>query len=81
MSNARKVATRDQVVAIVGNLDDGRLADILALQPTLEEVEEAVAWSSGESDVMGEERKPLVGVAAAVYEILTADALFDEDRA
>ena len=40
------------------------------------------AWVAGEDDVMGEERKPLTGAAAAVYEIVMRDEEYaDEDRA
>ena len=76
----RTPATGQQVAAIVGRLDDAKLAAIAALRPTVEEVEEAVAWAAGESDVMGKARTPLSGAAARVFEILTTELPPESDR-
>ena len=66
---------------IVGDLDDARIAAILATDATVEQLEEAAAWASGESDVMGGElERPLDGVVAAVYDILMTGEEFLEDR-
>ena len=46
----------------------------------IEEIEEAVAYATGEDDIMGEERIPLIGRAAEVYEIITADEAVEEER-
>jgi hypothetical protein len=46
----------------------------------LSELEAASAWASGADEVLGEEREPLTGATASVYEILTADEEFDERR-
>jgi hypothetical protein len=79
--NARRTpATGQQVAAIVGRIDYSKLAAIAALRPTVEEVEEAVAWATGESDVMGKSRYPLSGAAARVFEILTTELPPDSDR-
>jgi len=71
--------TRESVVATVGEIDDERIAAIIATGATVEALEEAAAWAAGESDVMGEERKPLSGAAAAIYDILAQDT-WDEER-
>ena len=79
---ARRPLTRDDVVRACGELSDRRVAAILATRASQEELLEAVAWAEGESDVMGEARKPLAGRAAAVHEILaTDDELWEDDRA
>jgi hypothetical protein len=75
--NSKQAVTHDMVVHLVGEIGNARIAAILAIGPTLEEIEEAVAWAAGESDVMGEERLPLSGVAAQVYDLLTADEDYD----
>ena len=72
--------TADDVREIVGDLDDDRVALILATGATYEELEEASAWAAGESDVMGEMERPLAGAVARVYDILVADEEFAEDR-
>jgi|GEM_PF-997270 len=74
--------THDDVVELVKDITDARAAAILATGATIEEFEEAVAWAFGESDVMGEqERKPLSGTVAKVYEILIAELGPDENEA
>ena len=65
---------------MAGETGDSKVAAILATGATLEDLEEAVAWASGESDVMGEERLPLSGRAAVIYDILTADEAYEEDE-
>lgn len=72
--------THDLIVGIAGDTSDAKVAAILATGATVEDLEEAVAWASGESDVMGEERLPLSGLVSAVYDILTADEANEEDE-
>jgi hypothetical protein len=76
---ARKLTQQD-VRDIVGDLDDTKIAALLAVDATAEELEEAAAWAAGESDVMGDLERPLDGVVARLYDILTADEEFLEDR-
>lgn len=71
--------TPDDVRDVVGDLDDVKVADILATGATPEELEEAAAWAAGESDVMGDMERPLSGVVARVYEILVAGEEFPEE--
>jgi len=51
----------------------GKSTRSLKLALRREELEEAVAWASGEDDIMGEERKQLSGRVGDIYDILTAD--------
>jgi phosphoglycolate phosphatase-like HAD superfamily hydrolase len=72
--------TPQDVRHILGDLDDAKIAAILATEATPEELEEAAAWASGESDVMGDLERPLEGVVATVYDILmTGEELEDRD--
>lgn len=73
-------ATADDAVEILGHLPDERIAAILATGATVQQLEEAAAWAAGESDVMGQMRRPVSGPVAAVYDILTANEVFAEDR-
>jgi len=68
----------DDIVSILGPMTDARLEAIAATGATIEEIEEAAAWAAGESDVMGEARRPVAGPVAAVYEILIADEYLDD---
>lgn len=84
MSAAQKAVTKldhGRIVAVVGPMDDAKIAAIEATGASLEQLEEAVAWAAGESDVMGAGRLPLTGVVAEIYDILTADEEEPEDRA
>jgi hypothetical protein len=71
--------TPQDVRDIVGALDDAKIAAILATSANTEELEEAMAWASGESDVMGLER-PLASVVGQLYDILMTGEEFPEDR-
>ena len=46
---------------------------IIETEGTFQDLEEALAWAFGESDVVGKAVLPLAGAAAKIYEILTAD--------
>jgi hypothetical protein len=72
--------TPQDVRDIVGDLDDARIAAILAIGANAEELEEAMAWASGESDVMGDLERPLTGAVAQLYDILMTGEEFPEDR-
>lgn len=79
-SNASQPPSYEELVRLVGELEPVRLAEIEQLQATINEIEEALAYASGEDDVMGEARVPLIGRAAEVYEIITSDEATDEER-
>ncbi|MDP6707871.1 MAG: hypothetical protein QF893_16115 [Alphaproteobacteria bacterium] len=65
--------THDEITRVLGPIDDAKASAILAVGASLQDLEEAAQWVAGESDVMGELERPLTGVAAEVYDILTAD--------
>ena len=71
------LAAPDDVKRILGELDDPKLLDILALRPTILDIEEASMWLSGDSDVFGA-GEPLKRVAGDIVAILTADE--EEER-
>jgi hypothetical protein len=71
------LAAADDVRRILGQLDDARVLAILALQPTIADVERASLWLSGDSDIFGP-GQPLERVAGDIVAILTADE--EEER-
>jgi len=73
-------ATRDEIVALLGSLDEDRLIALVNLRPTVAEVEEASAWLDGDRDVFGAE-PPLKGTAAEIVTLLTADEEEEPPRA
>ncbi|HLB07812.1 MAG TPA: hypothetical protein VJN41_09015 [Alphaproteobacteria bacterium] len=75
-----KPLSASEVRRLVGDIPDSQVQAILATGATLEELEEAVAWASGESDVLGELEHPLTGTIAQLYDILTIDEAFEGER-
>ena len=70
---------REDITRMFGTMEDHRALEILGLQPSYGDLEVALAYLNNMSDVMGEERLPLSGTAAGVYEIVTRDDPFDDD--
>ena len=79
MHRATEPLSHNVVVEIAGDLKDSKVAAILMTGATVEDLMEATAWASSESDVMGKSRHPLSGMAARVYEILTIDEDCEEE--
>lgn len=72
--------SRGRILHVAGDIDDAKVAAIEALHATLEELEEAVAWAGGETDILGEARLPLTGKVAELYDILSADDDYGDER-
>ena len=76
----RQTINAEIIGASLSDIGDSKMAALLATEATVEQFEEALAWASGESDVMGELEKRLGGAAALVYEILTSDDRYPEEE-
>jgi hypothetical protein len=77
----QRPATLAEIREMVGDLEAAKLEAILATGATPGQIEEAMAWVAGESDVMGGElERPLAGPVAVVYEILASELPPLEDR-
>ena len=72
------VTARD-VQELCGDILDWKTDAILALRPTAGDVAAAVAWASGQ-DELGQEGRPLEGLAAQISDLLTADEVYGEER-
>ncbi len=72
--------THDRIAQIVGDIDDVKVAEIIASGANLEELEEAVSWASGITRVGEDLERPLAGVVAKVYRILTVDEEYGDER-
>lgn len=70
MEMSKHPLTRDDVLDVVGELDDDKVAAIIATGADMEELVEAYAWVSDESDALADAEKSLTGKVALVYEIL-----------
>lgn len=72
-------ATHEDIVGILGNIDQDKLLAIIELRPTVAEVEKASIWLSGDEDVFGA-GETLTGPAAEIVNILTAGEEEEEER-
>jgi hypothetical protein len=68
-----KTATGDDLRQVLGDMDDQTAATILALQPSMAQVEEVRIWLDGGGDVLGKEQRPLDGVVAQIYDMLAVE--------
>ena len=68
----------DDIKAILGALDPGKMLAIVDLRPTIADVEAASVWLEGDADVFGA-GEPLKGIAADIVVILTEGE--DEEEA
>lgn len=64
---------RDDLIRVLGELDEGMIIEILDLKPSLNELEQAAIWVAGDGDVLAKQGHPLAGVVADIVDILTAD--------
>jgi len=72
--------THDDVVALVGDLEDEAIAEIIATGATARDLDEAIAWAESESDVMGELERRMGEPATTVYRILMTRKEPEPDR-
>lgn len=68
-----------EILHLFGQLEDHKVLEIIDLQPTREELEVSALYYAGMSDVMGEERQPLTGKTARIFEIVSQDELLPEE--
>jgi hypothetical protein len=66
-------ASHADLTRILGDLDDAQIVEILALDPTVSEVEQAALWVEGEGDVLARKGHKLTSPVADIVDIVTAD--------
>ena len=70
MTSAPRPATASEIIEIVGHLDDGVVARILATGATPAEVLEAFTWVNADDQLGTELQHGRQGAVGTVYEIL-----------
>lgn len=65
--------TRSDVHQILGDVDDSTAVTILALRPTVTQLQEARVWLNGTGDVLGKEHRPLDGVVAEIFDMFRVE--------
>ncbi len=63
----------DDVITILGPVDETLVADVIATGATQAELSEAVAWINNDEALIGEGRHLPAGRVAALVDLLTAD--------
>jgi hypothetical protein len=79
-ANVSRPPSRDEVVRLVGDVDDAVVAAIVATGATYIEIEEAVNWLSGDPEGLARLGRSLSPAAQAVCDILAADPMFAADE-
>lgn len=64
------IAERADVVQLFGELDDEDILQLLAMQPTIMELQEAAAWLEGEGDILARAGHPMTPRIAGILEIV-----------
>lgn len=66
-------ARRTDLVRLLGDLDDEQIVEILALNPSVAEVEQAALWVAGQGEELARKGHALMGVVASIVDIVTDD--------
>lgn len=66
-------ASHDDLTRILGEVDNAKIVEILALKPILQDLEEAALWLTGDGDVLAKEGHPFGEVVAAIVDIMISD--------
>ena len=72
-SSSSGLANAEDVSRLLGALDERKTLDIVALRPTLNDVERAAVWLAGDGDVIARSGHPLASVVAEILDILAVD--------
>ena len=67
------LASRDDLLHIDGDVDVRKVLDILALHPSIVELEEVASLAAGDADILAKSGRPLSRIAMEMLNILTAD--------
>ena len=66
-------ATESDLHQILGDMDDSTALAILALHPSVAQLEQARVWLNGGGDILGKEHRPLDGVVAEIFDMLRVE--------
>jgi hypothetical protein len=71
--------TRQEIHDLLGALMDSKIAAILRVGATRNDLDAAIAWLAGETETLSEGGHPLSGKAAEIFDIPTSEDLWVED--
>jgi hypothetical protein len=67
------LAGSEDLRRILHDLDDATALEILALSPTVADIEQAAVWAVGEGSTIDRTGHPLTGTVAMIVEILARE--------
>ncbi len=70
--------TKDEIVSVVGRVDDVLIADLMATDASLDELREAWAWLHSDEALMGEGRPLPSARVAELIDLLEPDHEADD---
>jgi len=65
--------TSDDVIAVLGPVDETLVAEVIATGATQVELAEALAWASNDEALIGEGRPLPTGMTAALVDLLVSE--------
>jgi hypothetical protein len=71
--------TGTEIRHVLGDVMDAKVAAILRIGATREDLDAAIAWLAGDTETLSESGHPLSGKAAEIYDVLTTEELWPED--
>jgi hypothetical protein len=66
-------ATGKDLREILGDMDDTTALAILALHPSVAQIEEARIWLDGEGDILAKQQRPLDGIVVQIFDMLRVE--------
>ena len=72
-AGAAHMATRADLQQILGDMDDETAVTILALHPSIAQIEEAGIWLNGGDEIAGRERRPFDAVVAQILDLVVIE--------
>lgn len=79
-SRTAAFATIDDIKDILGDIDPEQMLEIIALRPTIADLEQACIWLEGDADIFGA-GEPIKGVASDIVTILAENEEEEPPRA
>lgn len=73
------VAGRDDLRRVLGEMSEPKLIEILELNPTVADLEEATMCMAGDQDILGRSGHPISATAGLIVEILAEGEGDDEE--
>ena len=69
----------EEVRRLLGHFDDDKIAAVMRLAPSREDLEAALSWAGGETEIMSEVGQHASGKVGRIVEILSSETEWEEE--